>query len=476
MNFRRFLAILRGRWLLAIGVLVVVCSAAIMLTLTTPKGYRTNVEVMVEYHAPVQGVSSSSTVMPSYMQTQVDLIGSKLVAYRVIEDLKLIAHPDMQQTFKESTGGKGSMREWLAGNLREQLHVQPGKDSRIITISYEAKDPSFAAAVADSFARAYIATSLSLATSHAQTATRWYDNHLGELRARVAVAQQRLAQYQTRQEVLTADPQDDVVRAQLSVLLSQLAAAENEARAAESRQNSFAKAVHEGTAIGSLIDGVSTEYLQALKIALHQAEGKLAAMERSFGTSHPAYERAKIDVAQDKAALLREQEAIGQRLFRATEAARERVGALRLATEQQKGLALREQDRRNDMPALMRELEKAQLAYDTALQRRGEAEMQGAATHTNLTILNPAAVLSEPSTPNVMFNMIVSVLLGVTLALIVTLTAEMITPQVRTVDDIGSALGMLPLVLPARSRLGEFKERVWQRYVSKPGRKQVTFG
>lgn len=211
MSLGQLLLILRARrWLIASivggGLLM-----AIALWLVLPKVYTASTSVMVDFESREALAPNDARVplAPGYMETQLDIIASHAVALHVADRLKLVELPEVKQKFMRSTDGKGSIRDWVAENLLlDHLKVKPGRHSRVIHISYSARDPRLAATVADAFAQAFMELQLDLNIEPARRNTAWLEEQLKPLRQKAEEAQAKLTAYQQKNQVAGEDRLD----------------------------------------------------------------------------------------------------------------------------------------------------------------------------------------------------------------------------------------------------------------------------
>ncbi|MEB0165508.1 chain length determinant protein EpsF, partial [Glaciimonas sp. CA11.2] len=75
--------------------------------------------------------------------TQVDIISSRSVALRVVDDLKLADGAVVRGQFIANADGKGTIRDWLADLLLKKMEVVPSRESSVIDISFKGADPQF---------------------------------------------------------------------------------------------------------------------------------------------------------------------------------------------------------------------------------------------------------------------------------------------------------------------------------------------
>jgi len=80
---------------------------------------------------PLLGAMMTAQVVPGYLATQVDIIGSTRVAQRVVALTQLDQVPLLQEQWREATQGQGSMQVWLAEILRKGLEVRPSRGEAV---------------------------------------------------------------------------------------------------------------------------------------------------------------------------------------------------------------------------------------------------------------------------------------------------------------------------------------------------------
>ena len=113
MNFVQFLAILRARYKLAIGVFASVVVLALVLSLVWPKSYTATASVVIDSSKPdpLAAVLYAGGVNPSMVQTQIDVIQSDRVAFKVVRNLKLADNPQIREQWQAATQGEGSIEQ-----------------------------------------------------------------------------------------------------------------------------------------------------------------------------------------------------------------------------------------------------------------------------------------------------------------------------------------------------------------------------
>lgn len=238
MNVRLFLTILRARYSLVLFALVVTVATAAVITDILPRKYIATTSLVMNSsdNNPFESPGMIAKGATTYLATQLDIIRSRSVAMKVADALGMADDLALQQEFAEVGGGQGSMREWLAERLLENLTVEPSRDSRVVSISYESSDPERAAITANAFAQAYIAKTLELMTEPAKRNAEWFDDQLKVLRQRLLASQARLTDFQQEQGIISLDERLDTETNRLNELSSAYVQAQAEATDVRSRQ------------------------------------------------------------------------------------------------------------------------------------------------------------------------------------------------------------------------------------------------
>jgi chain length determinant protein EpsF len=465
MDLNQFLLALRARRRAFYLVLAATVITALAIALIVPKKYVATATVLVDAREQ-QSMSAESRMSPreraGYIQTQLDLIQSGKVAKRVVRDLKLAQMPGVREDYEAETGGLGTIEDWAAARLLENL-VADNSASNIITIQAGARDPKLAAEIANGFSKAYVDVALELRTEPSREAATWFEEQLKGMRAAVANAQAKLTAYQKEKGIIGMDERTDVETATLAAISTQLLAARNETYDAESRykhaseylSGSSAGASHTADSLPAVMASAT---VQAVKSELIRAETRLEQSAADLGPNHPAYQRNVSEVEGLRKKLASEMKKVVAGLANAAAQSRKREEELKAAYAAQQKRLLASRDARVGLAVLTRDMENSQRSYDAALSRWLTNKVEGRAQATNLAVLTPAIAPIEPKSPKVGLIAGLSVLVGGLLAGGVVFLLESLDRRVRSRADLETrlavpALGRLSKWQPAGGRL-----------------------
>ncbi|MBC8006860.1 MAG: chain length determinant protein EpsF [Prolixibacteraceae bacterium] len=464
MNFNLFLLALRARFTLfavVLGCTVVAASAA---SLMLPKSYQATSSLLVDAKDEQSlGASMRPLVQPhemvSYLQTQMDIITSAKVARNVIEDLKLADNVAVRSLLENrSADDAEATQNELIAFLRRGLKVQTSQSS-VIQVSFTAREPRLSADIANAFAKSYISTMLELRVEPTREAATWFNEQLKTLRINLEDAQARLTDYNRRRGIVSADEHFDVENTRLGTLADQVTRAQEQTSQWNNRDQQARDSLQRSGATERLPDILDNPFLQKLKEEMLRGEAKLKELSTQYGSAHPQYQRQESENESLRDKLEAETRKAVAAIGSSARQSRQREEDLRRAMAVQRNRILDLKEDRNGLTVLRRNVESAERAYDTAMQRFVVSQVDSRANQTNITVLNPAVAPRDPSKPRVFLNIALSVVVGVMLGIGMVMLAERFDRRVRSRTDLNLAdvpvLAVLNPWQPTRHRLLE---------------------
>lgn len=438
MNLLQFLLILKARYRIILATFAVTVAAAVLVVLLLPKSYTATTTLLLNYKGmdPVTGMVLPAQLMPGYMATQSDIIRSRNVALKVVDQLHLADSPAAQAQFRKGTNGQGEIRNWLAEMLLGKLAVRPSKESSVIEIAFTSPDPVFAADVVNAFAENYQLTSVQLKIAPAQQAAGYLGEQVQVLRKQLETAQSRLSAYQQEHGITNPEQSLDVENMRLNELSSQLSAMQANAVDAQSRLTAARRNAAESA------DVALNPTVQNLRIEASRAEVKLGELAQRLDRNHPQYQAAQAELDKINHQLQIEVARAASSLGSNSAMSHQRESELKamVASQKQRVLALNRV--RDEMAVLQKDVETARRAMDTVTQRYSQTSIEGQSNQNDIAILNPALPPAHPSSPRVLVSLALAVVMGTILGMGFGLLAEWLDRRVRSRDDVAEWLGV----------------------------------
>ncbi len=427
MTPKQLLLILFAHRYAAVAMFILVAIAGGLFTWATPKTYLASTDLLVDSRAdPLAAAQNVSS--PNYLATQIAIIQSERVAIGVVKRLRIESTPTLVDQWKAATQGKVPLENYYANMLRGGVVAEPLRGSNIIRLTFEAADPKFATAVANTYAQAYLDLTIDLRVEPVRQYADWFDERLKTLRDNVEAAQAKLSAYQRDKSIVGNDQRADEETQRLDALTAQLVAIQGETMAIGSRQK---------TSGGELSPDIqASPVVQGLRSDLSKAESKMSELKVSLGPNHPE----RIQLEQTINALNQQLEQEMRRVSGGTSVAKTTAGLreaeLRrvIAAQRERVLSLRAE--RDQVSVLTQDVEAAKRIYDSVLQRTNQLNLEKQTDQTNVSILSPAIEPNRPAKPNIPKYIAASLLGALAAAIGAALGLEMLNRRVRVLNDI----------------------------------------
>lgn len=440
MTLTQLLAVTRARWKIIAAVAATGTVLAAGVTLLSAKRYEATATVVVDAKGgdPLSMFGNAGTALPSMMATQYDIIRSDVVARKVLEKTGLLQTPALREAWEKRAKGEGSYVGWAANFIKQNLIIKPSRDSNVIEITYEGEEPRFAAAIANAFAAAYIDVSLELRVAPARQYNRFFDDSLAKAKAKVDESRAKLSSYLRENDLISSDERLDTEINKLNDLSQQLVAlrslsADSSNRAAQSSDR--------------LQDVMSHPNVTSIKSSIVAEEARLGQLATTYGDNHPQVLQSRAAISELKQKLAAEIRKIGDTVSVSNNVNRAREAEVRVAYEDQRKRVLKLKETRDAAAVLSKDVESAEIAYQSISARLTQTGLEGQTSQTNVQLLSSAEVPSLASKPNTILNMSVGGVLSVILGFVAAFFVEMRNRKLRTEEDIEELFGEAPLTV-----------------------------
>lgn len=453
MSFTQLLRILWARRQLVLSVTAGVVALAVLAYLIMPSAYVGRVSVVIDARGidPLTGTSPIGQPASGVLATQMDVIASKAVALKVVDALKLADDPDLKTREERERA-----RTVAAYSLLKNLTLRPTPNSNVINIEFQSPDPQRAADVANGFARAYLQTTVDISADPAKRQSAWFDLQLQSLRDVVEDRRARLSEYQ-RSHGITPSEKLDVENARLEEITRQLLEAKRSAQAAAAQSSQANRATRSGE-LPEVPEILNNSLLQTLKADLVRAQAKLALLSRTYASNHPQYIAAAAEVAELKAKIAAEVATARGSIDQGARIAQQQVDDLQRSFDEQKAHILDLTRQRDEMSVREREVQNAQVAYDTALQRASQLRLESQLNQASVAVLDRATAPLSPAGLGFILTFALSLLFGAMFGTALAVGLELMDRRIRNGDEIVAATGLEVLGEVPRLR-ASFKAR-----------------
>lgn len=459
-----YLAVLRNAVWLAVIVAVFVALGIAVTLLITPK-YASTALVMVEQASTelIKGgdvnPSGESWDAERFLQTQLDIIRSKTLASRVVDEAKLADDPRFYGAFGmtmpdvDTAGGQQKLAaarkqvatDLLAGSLSTNLPINSG----VIQLGFTTEDPVISAKLANSYAEVFVENNLSRKFDSSLYARRFLQDQLEQARARLETSERDLNRYSRAAGLIRLSGQgeqkgEDSALSVTNDALVQLNSSANTATSERVAAEDGWKTISNQPLL-SIPQVIGNAAIQALLTQKAQLEGQLADERARHLDDYPTVKALKAQIASLNGRIDSIGQSVKKSVYLEYQAALEKEKSLK---EQVSGLrtdALTEQDRGVQFTLLRRVADTNRALYDALLERYNQINASAGSASNNVSLVDRAEVASKPSSPNFFFNTALALVLGLIAGAVFVYLREIFDDRIREPGDVEHKLG-LPLL------------------------------
>lgn len=464
--FRQYLRIaVRWRYVILGAVAISVVLGLILTLLMTPK-YTAAATIEISRDSDqvtsFQGVEQEVSVADQeFYQTQYGLLRSRSLSERVAAQLRLVDDPKFFELFgtpdsdpalqlvngRYPASGRVK-RQRVAGEiLLRHLSISPTRLSRLVDLGFTSPDAGLSARVASAWAENFIQTNLERKVQATSYGRNVLQRQLTELKEKLDQSQRQLVAYASAQRIINLPAQsgDGKATAERSIVADDLAALNTSlSQATADRIQAEARFEQAGRA------GASTEALRNMAINnLRQRRAELAAeyqrLMTQFEPGYPAARAIQSQIDQHDRSIAREEGRVSGSLRADYREAQERERALQVKVDQLKDSYLDLRRRSIQYNIYQQEVDTNRALYDGLLQRFKEIGVAGGVGVNNISVVDPAEVPEEPSSPRLLINLVISLLLGLGLGALLAYALEQIDEAIADPAEVERRLG-LPLL------------------------------
>jgi capsular exopolysaccharide synthesis family protein len=452
--------VVRRRWTI-LSVFAAVVVLTLLFTLRQTKVYAATATLVIDLNAPrvldkesVQDVVDTGTggywYSKEYYETQYKVITSRAVAQRVVEKLGLKANDRFLGIDGLDEAKREEARQKLdpADLLQDRLKVLPVKDSRVVRLEVDDRDPQLAALLANAVAEAYIADSLSVRTTTTQSASDWLEQQLADLEGKLDKSGKELFEFKKAHDIVATSWEDrqSMVSQRLTAINDALTRARIQRAQLESRNESI-KALGDAVdrddpALDALQPIAASMTIQQLKLRYLDTKVECAELEARYFEHHPKLDACNGKVATAKAALKRELQSTLDASKNEFDETVQTEGKLKRLLEETKADAFAVNQYERDYLELKRTYDNNQRLYEMVLKRLKDTGVSGMLQLSNIRILDRATVDEKPVSPKPLRNLALAVLLGLAGGVGLAFLLESLDTSITTREQIEERLGL----------------------------------
>ena len=411
-------------------------------------------------------IESALMSIDRFYETQYKLLSSRAVAYRIIEAMNLMEHPEYKSLQPPSGEASQEIQRNLAETFSGQLEINPIKNSYLVNISFKSANQDLAMLVPNVICKEYLKFCMETRSQSYSLIREWLETQLLQLAGKVEGSEKKLLDHGRKEDFMGLEGEDNVTVKKFVELNKVLTSAQADRMHKESQYRQLKEKGVDAPLI------VNNPVIMGLRKEVIDAKAKVRGQSTVLAKNHPQIQGDTARLAELNSRLNNEV----QRTLNAVEAEYEIAlrteSFLRGAVESQKGRVSKLQDGLVKYNILKRDMATSQQLYEALLARMKEASVASTMVASNAVIIDAAELPLSPFFPNKTKNLGLALFIGLAGGLALAFLVEHLDSSIKTVAELENlfripALGVVPLSATMAPAIGKDME-VELEIVSQP--------
>lgn len=432
---------------------------------------------------------------PEFLPTQTEIIKSKKVAQRVVDQLELDTkyhnHFFPVQKREESwwttlTRLPGKMftavfdsglddtrsvlpveltnelntSDIIAEMVRTSIELEPVKETRVVNINYTDTNPSVAKMINDALVKAYIDETLDIKLNSTQQSLRWMTSKAEQERKKLEEAESSLQKYMREHNLVTLEDRLAVYPEKLTQFSTELSTAESRRKELDAIHRQIARFGVTDQSLETIPIFSQNSNLQSLRDQILKADQLIKELSKKYGPKHPLMIKAVDDrevLSKEKASEIKR---ITESIAQDYELAKSREENLRGLLNTTKEELLDVNERFVQYSIMKREVEASRALYEALTSTIKTASVTEETQNVNIWVMREASLPDSPSNQRPRRTVLIGFILALAAAVGLALLVEYFDNTIKTADDIEKRYQLTVLGAIFETRKNEAIEQV----------------
>jgi capsular exopolysaccharide synthesis family protein len=414
---------------------------------------------------------SSPVENPDYLETQAQILQGEGLAVSVIRVLDLVHNPEFvsaseaakwanrpHSLSEASTLGdkapylqdqvdlanRTALESVALTKFQKKLSVNVVRNSRLIEVSFASHSPELAQSITNTLVRQFIEQNYRNRYTSTMEASAWLSKQIDDLRKKAEAANQDVADYQRKYELVEADDKD----VPLGQLMNEVNHQYSDAEANRIEMEAYVRMINQG--LSDSIPAVRDDQLyQTLMGRFVDVRAQLAQARAVYGDENSNVKKLEDELKEFAAQLDAERSRILERVQTSYSAARDREMLMLREREKVRSQMGDASSRMVAYRVLKNEAAADAELYNTLRGRLNEAGIYAGLRSSNIHVVDLAANLNKPTSPHRGTLIALGSVLSCMFAVVLAFVRESLDNTAHTPDDMRDwirtpALAMLP--------------------------------
>jgi polysaccharide biosynthesis transport protein len=388
--------------------------------------------------------------VPEYNGTAVAPAGVPFLSNLKQRAAQLISRKPVSNTSEAPKVDETPDESALVSAFIGKVAVNPVTGSRLVDITFNAREPKFAALAVNTLVDEYVEQNLALKLEGTQNMIDWLEQEVTKQQLKVQDSERGLAEYRDKQNALSLDDKQNIVLSRLNKLNDDVMTSRTKKAQKQVLYNQ----------IRAIAGGQSPETIPAVgqSPAVQQAKGRVIdaqrtreAMAAKYGEKHPNLVKANGDLQEAQRQYEVEISRSVQQIKNDYDTALLEEQTMARALDAAKADAQDLSKKSVNYNVMEREANSNRQVYESLLQRANELRVSSNSRQNNVRVVDHAEVPKGPMAPTGRRTWLLSFGVGLVLAIGVAYGLDYMNDTIKTPEDVTRRLklpflGLVPSV------------------------------
>jgi capsular exopolysaccharide synthesis family protein len=469
---------------IALAVFVLASAAMMIQGYSNIPLFQARAQILIEDERSTQipGLNTDNTYYEDpepYYKTQYRILTGRDLTRRVIKKLNLGTVPEYNGTAASPAGGPfiANVRRSLdrllnrapsAATTEEpkidetpdesalvsafigHVSVTPVAGSRLVDITFTARDGTFSALAVNTLVDEYVDQNLAVKLQGTQNMIDWLEQEVGKQQAKVQESERSLADYRDKQNALSLDDKQNIVVSRLNKLNDDVMVSRTKKAQKEVLYNQI-RAMNAGQSSETIPAVAQSSVVQTAKERALDAQRVRTALAEKYGERHPSLQKANADLQEAQRQYELEVSRTIQQIKNDYDTAVLEEQTMARALDAAKSDAQDLSKKSVNYNVMEREANSNRQVYESLLQRSNELRVSSNSRSNNVRVIDHAEVPRGPMAPAGRRTWLLSLGVGLVLAVAVANGLDYMNDTIKTPEDVTRRLklpflGLVPSV------------------------------
>ena len=337
--------------------------------------------------------SNATGTSESYLQTEIELFGSKALLARTLTKLGKLSDPvSVPGTLN---GADAVKRDELIDSYSKRLRIEQVRESNLLQITFDDGNPTFAAQFVNTLIEEAVGKNIEDRWKSNERLGVLFSKQVSLLRSRMEAAEKQLQDYGRQSGLLYTGENDSVAESRLTAIEEELSRAQAERIQKESRYKLTLSA--DPNSVPEILSSETMRQYQAKLADLRRERAELAA---TMTPQNPRILKVDAQIQDVQSTITRERTNVINGVLNDYDAAKHREQMLTSASANQAGKVSEQSEKAIHYDTLKREVDTTRGLYEAMLKRMNDAEVMSTINASDIRVVDSARTPITPAKPN----------------------------------------------------------------------------